>query len=329
MAPDPTNRPHGLPDPDRIALKGLAGWRRRLYWTFARTCLVAAAGLLLFAVFLPTDGIEPALPSVLSSIVAMVLTGLPVVVLDFIEKYPVLTLGVFLLILLIRVASRRVKEQAQEYAFQAWRRTGNSARPASPPAQPTRWVRIATAVLEPVSAVVLIGCVGLVGLIVSWPPPTQAAGAANDRAACADTRGDCRLAPGESMLVTLRADQPRNETGLMLEQGETYTARFIANVGWRDASKEPTPEGFASFERRLGIPRFIWTRWRRPLPEGRWFEVVGRIDREPGTFSILEADDARRPHEFTAPETGELVLLVNDVNFDNNGGVMTVHISRP
>lgn len=207
----------------------------------------------------------------------MVLTGLPVVVLDFIEKYPVLTLGVFLLILLIRVASRRVKEQAQEYAFQAWRRTGNSARPASPPAQPTRWVRIATAVLEPVSAVVLIGCVGLVGLIVSWPPPTQAAGAANDRAACADTRGDCRLAPGESMLVTLRADQPRNETGLMLEQGETYTARFIANVGWRDASKEPTPEGFASFERRLGIPRFIWTRWRRPLPEGRSRSSAGSI----------------------------------------------------
>ncbi len=322
-----------LPGKAVDTLAWLAGWRWSLYLIFAGTALFVVAGFVLFAVAFPTDAIEPLLPPWLSGTLAFVLSDLPAIVLDFAEKYPYLALGAVGLIWLIRTLSRIVKDTAQEYTFQAWRLIVAAApgqAPSTPPPPSTGrmlWgIPVALAwfpgLFLPLVALAVV-------LVVNRSPATYAAGAAENLAGCEDVQGDCRLAPGESMLVTLRADQPRNETGLMLEQGETYTARFISNVGWRDASKEPRREGFESFETVLGVPKFIWMRWRRPLPEGRWFEVVGRIDHEREAFSILDADDARRPHEFTAPKEGELVLLVNDVKFDNNGGVMTLYISRP
>ena len=306
-------------------LQGLARWRTWLYWTFTLTSLLVGAGFFLFAVWFPTDGIEPVLPAGLSSALAFVLSDLPASVLDFAEKYPSLTLVVVGLIWLIRTASRIVKEDAQEYAFQAWR-------PAGAPAPPAVWLRILAGIpmafTKPSNLVVLVSVV-IVLLVLNWPPSAQATGILSSEVNCTGSRGDCRLAPGETVRVTLRADQPRNETGVLLEAGQTYTAHFIANIGWRDKNLEPKPEGFEFPDNALGFPKFTWMRWRRPLPEGLWFQVIGRIDDEADVFPMLHPDNVELEHSFTAPKDGELVLLVNDVPFDNNSGIMTIEISRP
>ena len=84
------------------------------------------------------------------------------------------------------------------------------------------------------------------------------------------------------MLVAVRANQPRNETGVLLQEGVCYSARFVASAGWRDGrTMVPPPEGFDFATDVLGLDHFWWMRWLRPRLQEAWFEVVGRIDRQP------------------------------------------------
>ena len=56
----------------------------------------------------------------------------------------------------------------------------------------------------------------------------------------------------------------------------------------------------------------------RPFREGAWFQVVGRIDRHRDVFAVLGTEDTGKPHTFTSPASGQLVLLVNDAIYCNN-----------
>ena len=130
-------------------------------------------------------------------------------------------------------------------------------------------------------------------------------------------------------LVNVNARQPRNETGVLLKKNSLYSARFVASTAWRDGGKiRPKPKGFEFDSDFFGFTKFWWMRWLRPHSDGQWFQVVGRVDRDPNVFSILDATDASRPYKFTAPMDGELVLQVNDVWYENNGGVMTIELQR-
>ena len=301
--------------------------RRRFYTLFVTFQALSVLALLLVAVVYPTDGIEARLPEWLSEVMALVLPGLPTLVLEFAEKFPWTVLTVGVAIWLIRRASHVVKEAAQEYAFQAWRRTpaagSGQVQDVTPPRGGLLWAPPRVATLGLAAAVVLV-------VFVNTLSPQRAIVRADaGLSSCRGAPGDCRLAAGESRLVVVRADEPRNETGVLLEAGERYTARFVGLVGWKDAHLEPEPEGFEFDRDAFGLRKFWWLEWRRPYPEGRWFQVVGRIDRDPGVFPILDADDASTPFTFIAPRDGELVLLVNDVPYENNAGVMTIEISRP
>ena len=177
-----------------------------------------------------------------------------------------------------------------------------------------------------------LGLAAVLGLLVvanTLSPQRAIVRADVARSSCVGAQGDCRLALGQSVEVTVRAGEPGNETGVLLEAGESYAARFVGLAGWRDAHLEPAPEGFEFDRDVLGFRRVWWMEWRRPHPQGRRFQLVGRIDRDPDVFPILDADDASTPFTFTAPRDGELVLLVNDMPYENNAGVMTIKISRP
>ena len=132
-------------------------------------------------------------------------------------------------------------------------------------------------------------------------------------------------APGDVARVTVEASNPHNETGLSMVAGQRYTARCIRCVGWKDGSYDATPAG-VEFK---GLARFLARLFecRRPYPRGNWFEVVGRVDNG-STFQVLANPDASIPREFEAPNSGELVLMVNDVLYCNNKGVMTIEIRK-
>ncbi len=301
--------------------------RKRFYALFVTLLVFSVLALLLVAVVYPTDGIEARLPESLSAVMALLLPGLPTLVLEFAEKYPWTVLTVGVAIWLIRRASHVVKDAAQEYAFQAWRRTpaagSGQVLGKMPPRRGLLWAPPRRATLG------LAAVLGLLVVVNTLSPQRAIVRADVATSSCVGAQGDCRLAPGQSVVVTVRAGEPRNETGVLLEAGEGYTARFVGLAGWRDAHLEPEPEGFAFDRDVLSFRKFWWMEWRRPHPPGRWFQLVGRIDRDPDVFPILDADDASTPFTFTAPRDGELVLLVNDVPYENNAGVMTIEISRP
>ena len=147
---------------------------------------------------------------------------------------------------------------------------------------------------------------------------------------CNDIRGLCQLGTGEVQRLTISANRARNETGLILKANEIYTIRNITKDEWRDKNIEvERAEGFEFTKGLLGLPRFWWIKWRRPYPEGRWFQVIGRIDRNHKVFPVLDNMDALKPFPFTPPRDGELVLFVNDVIYSNNHGLMVIEISRP
>ena len=140
---------------------------------------------------------------------------------------------------------------------------------------------------------------------------------------CMGACGPRRLARGETVCVTVAARRMRNETGLLLARGETYTARFIESDGWRDGNYDVEPNG-VEFE---GWNRYLakGVEWLRPYPQGAWFQLIGRIDRGRDVFPIFNQQG--EPLAFRAPEDGEFVLLVNDVIYGNNGGFLTVEVS--
>ena len=122
--------------------------------------------------------------------------------------------------------------------------------------------------------------------------------------------------------------QINNGTGILLETSAWYTAQHIRSEGWRDKDIRVNPIGFRFCQNARRLSRFWWMEWLRPYPEGEWFEVLGRIDQEMSVFPVLDSCDAEKPWPFRAPQDGELVLLVNDVIYSNNAGVMTLEIAR-
>ena len=143
---------------------------------------------------------------------------------------------------------------------------------------------------------------------------------------CGKVRGNCRLAEGESVRITIRSDRV-NDTGIWLEAGAIYTLRLLELSDWADAGKPSDAQGF-HFERNvIGMQRFWWAEWLRPLRSGRWFQLVGRVDRKKPVFPVLGKDPCT-PFAWAPQHDGELVLMVNDVILSNNTGSMTLKLSR-
>ena len=335
MPPNNPNFSAGLPNDVMGQLRKFSNTRKWLYYLHVAWIVFTAAVVLLA----PIETIEPIrCLRWLPDLVAGFAPGLPEYLVNVAVRYPLQVAALLLLYALIRRASFLVKAAEGEYAFRAWQRaltTGSTQSNTNIPEaslfvrtiqclSPFTWVLIAVLALF-----VLFGLLDLI------PRPADAADRlgtsstlAGTAVGCANTRDLCRLAPGEKMQITILSDQTRNETGAWLEEDVSYTARFMGSHDWRDASREVEPQGFEFDPYKFGWRRFWWAEWMRPFREGAWFQVVGRIDRNRGVFAVLGAEEASKPHAFTSPASGQLVLFVNDVIYWNNHGVMTIEICR-
>ena len=252
--------------------------------------------------------------------------GLPANLIEAGLKFPVQVIILAMAVVAVRWMNRVVKLEDDEHAFQTWLRP----RMVGPPPIPTaRLIARAAGIwwLWPI----------LVLLVLVLPPGPLSAESSSDSAKratmcespkpvapCAGACGPRRLGRDETALATVSAKRMRNETGLLLTKGETYSARFIEIHGWCDGDYLAAPHG-VEFG---GLTRYVakGMEWLRPYPQGDWFQLIGRIDRGRNVFPVLNQDDPAEPFAFQAPNDGELVLLVNDVIYENNRGFMTVEI---
>lgn len=245
-------------------------------------------------------------------------------------KFPVKTIMLALVIGAIYWMNRVVKLEDDEQAFQTWLRF---TLPQPPPVPVPAWT--ATIIARIAAFWLLLAVLVLLALALrpgSFSDASEAVAAQSERTdISADTEspwttmcGLRRLGRRETARITIAAKRERNETGLHLIKGETYTARFIRSTGWRDGDHDAEPHG-VEFE---GWIRYLakGVEWLRPYPQGDWFQLIGRIDRGRDVFPILDQQYTRKPFVFRAPENGELVLLVNDVIYCNNSGILTIEV---
>lgn len=256
--------------------------------------------------------------------------GLPADLVAAGMKFPAQAIVLALVVGVIYWMNRVVKLEEAEQEFQTWLRFRLPDSPPSPaPASTARFIaRIAgTWWLLPVLVLLLLAL-----RPTSFSDASEAGAVQSERkgtpadieSPCIGTCGLRRLGDGEMARITVAARRQRNETRLYLIKGETYTARFIGSAGWRDGDHDAEPHG-VEFQ---GPLRYLTKgmEWLRPYPQGDWFQLIGRIDRGRTVFPILDQQDATKPFVFRAPENGELVLLVNDLIYSNNSGILTVEI---
>ena len=60
---------------------------------------------------------------------------------------------------------------------------------------------------------------------------------------CSSVRGNCRLATGESIRITIRSDRV-NDTGIWLEAGAIYTSVLLEHSQWTDDGVPSPAQGF-------------------------------------------------------------------------------------
>ena len=263
--------------------------------------------------------------------------GLPANLIEAGLKFPVQTIVIALVIGATYWMSRVVKLEEDEHAFQTWQRSPAplanmawSARPAGqvPPSAPC--ARIVAVIarfwwLLPVLVLMALPLATFADTAKTHSTQGETLGVSSKtESSCTGACGFRTLGHGEAVQITLAAKRTRNETGLLLAKGKTYTARFIASDGWCDGDYLASPNG-VEFE---GWDRYFAkvAAWLRPYPRGDWFQLIGRIERGRNVFPVLDQQDPEKPFEFRAPEDGELVLLVNDVLYANNRGYLTLEI---
>ena len=263
--------------------------------------------------------------------VGFLLPGPPEYLVNVAVRYP----GKGFILVLVHVVlwgvNYGVKKAEHEYAFQAWQRTPTTVPNQLPPPTPGvgRFVKIIERLLPPLPVIGLLVVVLVCLVVLDLCPAAHAASNVGEPAVGhVHTSKLYQLRIGEKVQVTIRSDSARNETGVWLEKDGLYGARYVGYKDWRDRKRAVEPEGFRFEENWIGMPRFWWLEWMRPHRKGIWFQVVGRIDRGRDVFPVLHAEDAEKLNVFKLAVSGELVLLVNDVIYRNNNGVMTIEICR-
>ena len=296
-----------------------------------------------FVFLAPLDAIEPiGLLGWLPDLVGIFVSGLPEHLANVAVRYPCTGCILIVVHAVLWVGKSKVKKAAQEYAFQAWQRTPTAApkRLPGPIPKVCGFVRIIECLmsgwlLKLIWSLVIL-FLFLVVLDLFCRPPHLADGLctastlAKTAVDSANKHNLRRLAHGEKVQVTMRSDRVRNETGIWLDKDMFYTARYMGSCDWRDKERTAGPHGFRFEKNLVRLPRFWWMEWMRPYRKGLWFQVVGRIDRNPEVFPIFHRADAATldVNEFQSPADGELVLLVNDAFYFNNHGVMTIEVGR-
>ena len=185
----------GLNNQARARLREFETVRKRLYVLVVICIALVLFFSLIVAKFYSLEATEARLPGWFSATMELVLPGLPTRVLDFAERHPVAVLIVGIVLYLLRRASQKAKDAAQEYAFQAWRRTMHASLGPMPPIHHLRWVP---------SPILSVGLVVVITVFVgvNTNSPQQRGLSANNirESSCSNgARGDCWLALGETV----------------------------------------------------------------------------------------------------------------------------------
>ncbi len=260
-----------------------------------------------------------------TELIQLFTTGLPATLIAAGLKFPVRAAMLGVVMGAIFWMNRMVKLEDDEQAFRTWFCSSTAA-------SPKRTARIVAGIAAIWWMVLVLVLLALTLLPPVFSGSSEAVAARGEElGVCRETGPPCirasgprRLGRDETVEVTVVAKRKRNETGLLLEKGGIYKARFIESIGWRDHDHIAKARG-VEFE---GWIRY-WVKvmeWLRPYPQGDWFQLIGRIDYGRDVFPILDQQCPGKFFTFQAPEEGELVLLVNDVIYGNNGGFLVVEI---
>ena len=294
--------------------------RTRLYRHVVGILLVAVGMCAVYAYIANLDAIPPSGPW-FRDLISVVVPSIAPSIVELPSRYPILSVAFAFLIVTLGRALLVLTHAMNDIS---WALHQGAPRPGMPV-----WSGVIPRFRWFVVVVGIVTGIMLVDLRLGTACHADCGGVdASESAECGDARGGCRLGPGQTSQVTMRADSARNATGILLEAGALYTARYVRSDGWQDKDICVRPSGFRFCQNIFGLSRFWWMEWLRPHPKGEWFEVLGRIDQEKFVFPLLDPCDAAKPWPFTAAEDGELVLLVNDVIYGNNAGVMTLEIKR-
>lgn len=331
----PNPVPSGLPFAVIGRLGRFAKTRARLYALHFLWSLFIATVVLLAALI---EAIEPMpgwrwLPKLVG---ILFVPGLPEHIVNIIVRFPPLGFVLILVHLILLGVKSRFRSQAwQEYAFQAWQRTPTAIPNMLPSPIPgaSGFVKIVERMFPrwmlPLIWLLVAAFVSLVLLDLFYSPVSHAASRlADPTVGCADAYNLCQLRTAEKVRVAIRSNLVRNRTGVWLEKDVPYTARYVESDNWRDHTRPVKPEGFCFEKNPIGLSRFWWMKGMRPYRKGVWFQVIARIEKDRNVFPILDAEHAGKLKVFKPPVSGELVLLVNDVLYRNNHGVMTIEICR-
>ena len=302
--------------------------RTRLYWLFV---LVTFAVLSLLAtISVLGDAVEP-IWEWPADVAHFFIPGLPENLIAAAMKFPML--GIILLVVVGATywMSWLMKVEEREWAFQELRNA-----PFNPVPELAALMRIIATIWWAILVVFVFLAVMLLLIILlclfsdesgmAFTPPVIQDRSPETSASCTAVCCPRRLDVDECMQVMVVANRKRNETGLFLVKDEFYMAQYIWHDEWKDGDYDVKPNGI-KFGGILGLlARSV--EWLRPYPEGEWFQLVGRIERGRTVFPIFNTQDASQPYQFQATGDGELVLLVNDVWYQNNSGVMKIRIQR-
>jgi hypothetical protein len=126
--------------------------------------------------------------------------------------------------------------------------------------------------------------------------------------------------PNNQTTGTIYAKNKWNETGVLLEKGETYQISSISiteplrDAGWKSSS--------IYGENWQGFWHKLFSKLKRKK-NANWFALIGTVDRE---HSWAFQSDT----QFIAPESGMLVCYFNDVPimYWNNSGKVVLNIQN-
>lgn len=136
-----------------------------------------------------------------------------------------------------------------------------------------------------------------------------------------------RLQPGQSLTVTIYANDMWNATNLYMEKGETYV--FATSGEWVNDRAKSGPEGIEGglFDRLF--------RFKKRYKDAKWFALIGSI----GDAGNPDVSGAPAPMttfkigeqlNYTVPTRGYLYCFANDAreSYANNHGSLTLTVRR-
>lgn len=127
-----------------------------------------------------------------------------------------------------------------------------------------------------------------------------------------------KLSPGESHRICIPADEKWVNTDIDFAAGETYALK--AEGKWKDLFTKCDAGGYTSC-----LPWMVLMEKKRRVPEARWFELIGAIDSDGGTYFRIGTG-----REFTPDRTGRLYCFANDLMgmYWNNCGEVWLNVER-